>query len=317
MRKQVSSEKDPKNFLRQAEKVAASGQVEESLRLFESCIRGYLRERKPFKALAAAKVAKTSLGKHPRVHALLIRLFRSMDLKGDLQKELDESCTTLKKDRVRIFRGLTGDEFIELLEIVRLVDVGKGGFVFRQHDTGEDIYLVIDGALGVYRDSELMSVLLPGDVFGELGFFFQANRSASVRALGKSRLAKIPAQDLRPLCERFAGLRQSLEALYHDRVLKKAGEELRRHPLVDLRNDVLTTVRFSRGQVIDFDGEADFTIVKHGIVETDMDEKGVKTKRFLRPGHVVERFCGPARANTDVELIRARIDLLGRETEEG
>ncbi len=313
MKKPVSQEKDPKVLLRQAEKVAASGQVEESLGLFESCIRGYLRERKPFKALAAAKVAKTSLGKHPRVHALLIRLFRTMDLKGDLQKELEESCTTLRKNEVSIFRGLTGDEFIELLEIVRIFDVGKGGFIFRQHDTGEDIYLVIDGTLGVYRDGELMSVLLPGDVFGELGFFFQANRSASVKALGRSRLAMIPAQGLRPLCERFAGLRQSLETLYHDRVLKKAGEELRRHPLVDLRNDILTTVRFSRGQVIDFDGEADFTIVKHGIVEIDMDDKGVKTKRFLRPGHVMEGFHGPARANTDVELIRARVELLGRE----
>ncbi|HPD22150.1 MAG: cyclic nucleotide-binding domain-containing protein [Desulfomonilia bacterium] len=317
MKKPVSSEKDPKVLLRQAEKAAASGEVEKSLGLFESSIRGYLRERKPFKALAAAKVAKTSLGKHPRVHALLIRLFRSLDLKGDLQKELEESCTTLKKDEVPIFKGLTGEEFIELLEIVHLVDVGKGRSLFRQHDTGEDIYLVLDGTLGVYRNGELMSVLLPGDVFGELGFFLQASRSATVRALGKSRLARIPAQDLRPLCRRFAGLRESLEALYHERILIKAGEELRHNPLADPKHDSLTTIRFSRGQVINFDGPADFTIVKHGIVEIDLDEKGVKTKRFLRPGHVVERFFGPARANTDVELIRARIDLLGRETDEG
>ncbi len=317
MKKPVSPEKDPKDLLRQAEKVAASGEVEKSLGLFESSIRGYLRERKPFKALAAAKVAKTSLGSHPRVHALLIKLFRSLDLTGDLQKELEESCTTLKKNEVPIFRGLRSEEFIELLEIVHIVDVGKGRFIFRQHDTGEDIYLVIDGALGVYRDGELMSVLLPGDVFGELGFFFQASRSASVRALGKSRLARIPAQDLRPLCKRFAGLRQSLEALYHERILIKAREELRHNPLADPERDSLTTIRFSRGQIIAFDVPADFTIVKHGIVEIDLDEKGVKTKRFLRPGHVVERFCGPARANTDVELIRARIDLLGRVTDEG
>lgn len=313
MKKPVSPEKGPKELLRQAEKAAASGEVQAGLMLFESCIRGYLRERQPFKALAAAKIAKSSLGNHPKVHALLIRLLGSMDLQGDLQEEYAQSCAALKMDEGTIFKDLAGDEFTALLNIMLLVTARKGEFIIRQQDAGEDIYLVIDGRVGVYRDDELMAVLLPGDVFGELGFFFQANRSASVRALCKSRLAVIPARDLRPLCERFNGLRQSLEALYHDRVLKKAGEELRRHPLVDLRNDVLTTVRFSRGQVIDFDGEADFTIIKHGVVEIDMDDKGVKTKRFLRPGHVMERFRGPARANTDVELIRARIDLLGRQ----
>ena len=74
---------------------------------------------------------------------------------------------------------------------------------------------------------------------------------------------------------------------------------------------MLTIARFHRGQALSFDDEADVTIIKHGIVEVDMDERGLKTKRFLRPGHVIERFGGSARANTDVEVIRARIDLTG------
>lgn len=313
MKNPVPSEKDPKDLLRQAEKMAASGEMEKGLDLFESCIRGYLQKKMPFKALAAAKVAKTVSQNHPKVHAMLIRLFQSMDLQGDLQVEYSESSMTLKKDAVSIFRGLTREEFTCLLDIMHIVEVKKGAYILRQQDAGEDIYIMIDGSVGVYRDNELMAVLHSGDVFGELGFFFQANRSASVRAIRKSRLSWIPAQELRLLCARFPRLRQSLEALYQERILRKAGEDLRHHPLVDLKNDVLTTARFSRGQSIVFDTTADITIIKHGIVEIDLDEKGFRTKRFLRPGHVIEHFEGSARANTDVEVIRARIDLLGAE----
>ncbi|HOD71254.1 MAG TPA: cyclic nucleotide-binding domain-containing protein [Deltaproteobacteria bacterium] len=311
MKNPLSPEKDPKKLLRQAEKAAAAGEMKKSLEIFESCVRAYLHRKMPFKALAAAKVAKTIFGNHPKVHALLIRLLRTMDLQGDLREEYRQSSTALKKDAVVIFRGLTREEFIELLDIMDIFQVKKSQYIFRQHDVGEDIYIVIDGAVGVYRNNTLVTVLSSGDVFGELGFFFQASRSASVKALVKCRISRISAAGLRPLCRRFPGLRQSLEALYHERILKKAGEELLHHPLADLRNDMLTIARFHRGQALSFDDEAYVTIIKHGIVEVDMDERGLKTKRFLRPGHVIERFGGSARANTDVEVIRARINLTG------
>jgi CRP-like cAMP-binding protein len=309
MKKPVSREKDPKELLREAEKIARSGGMKEGLELFEACIRGYLQKKMPLKALAAAKVAKTSLGGHPKVYALLIGLLKSLSLEGELKEEYAAISTALKKDAAA-FRELTREEFTELLGIMQIISVKKGGYILRQQDAGEDMYLVIEGCVGVYRDNELVAVLLPGDVFGELGFFSQPNRSASVKALERCRLSRIPAPELRLLCGRLPGLRQALEGIYHERVLRKAGEELRHNPLADLKNDALTVVRFSRGQAITFDSPADVTIIKHGIVEVDMDEKGLRRKRFLRPGHVMERFEESARAGTDVEMIRARIDPL-------
>lgn len=313
MKKPVTEQKNPKDLLRQAEKTARRGEVEEGLRLFDACIRQYVHKRQPFKALGAAKLARNSFACHPKAHALLIRLLDSMGLTGDLNEQYAQSSELFRKGEVPIFRDLCREEFIELLDIMQLIAVSRGGLILRQQEPGDDLYILIEGSAVVCRDGEPVAELHPGDVFGELGFFYQATRSASVRALRKCRLARIPAGELRELCVRYPRIRQSLEALYHERILRKAGEDLKGHPLADLKNDPLITVRFSRGQDIPLDEASGVTIIKHGIVEVDMDERGVRTKRFLRPGHVLERIGGSARANTDVEVIRTRIDPLGRE----
>jgi len=313
MKKPVAERKNPKDLLRQAEKAARNGEMEEGLRLFEVCIRKYIHNRQPFKALAAAKLARNSFASHPKAHALLMRLLDSMGHRGDLEEQYEKSSELFMKGEVPIFRDLGRQEFIELLDIMQITTVTRGRLILRQQDPGEDVYILIEGSAVVCRDGQPVAEHHPGDVFGELGFFYQAARSASVRTRGTCRLARIPAGELRELCVRFPGIRHSLEALYHERILKKAGEDLKSHPLADLENDHLTIVRFSRGQDIPLDPSSGVTIIKHGIVEVDMDEKGVRVKRFLRPGHVLERIGGSARANTDVEVIRAQIDPLGRE----
>jgi hypothetical protein len=305
------SGKGTKDLLKSAERLAAGGDAEKAFELFDACIREYLQKKMPFKALAAAKIAKTALGRHPKMHAMLIKILFSLELMGDAQKEFIESSVALKKDSAVILKQLTMDEFLDLLEIMEIIRIRKGCSVIEQGDKGEDIFIVLSGSLEVIRDGEHISTMHPGDVFGELGFFFHDLRSATVRAVRSCELARIPSPRLRELCSRRPGLMDSLEALYNERILKKAGEDLRSKPIIDLNKDILTTEHFIKGQQILFDSTADITIIKHGIVELVYDEKGLRKKQFIRPGHILEHFSGTARASTDVEVIRARIDLLG------
>ncbi len=308
----VQPQPNPKDLLKKAEQEAKAGDEGKAIDLFQACIQEYLKARMPFKALAAAKVARAALGCLPKTHVMLLRILLSMGLIGDACKELSESSRVWKKDDASILTGLSMEEFMDVLDIMQLIRFKKGACVVKQKDKGEDIFILISGSLEVIRDGERISFMHPGDVFGELGFFSQEGRSATVRTMEKSELTRIPSGKLKLLCSRHPGLGRSLERLYEERILKKASEDLRLKPLFHLRGDAVTTFCFPKGRQLCFDNTAgDITIIKHGIVEISFDDKGLPIKRFLRPGNVLERFFGTARANTDVEVIRTRIDFTG------
>jgi hypothetical protein len=147
-------------------------------------------------------------------------------------------------------------------------------------------------------------------VFGELAFFSGLGRTATVRALKASELAVIRGRALFDLCARHPGLNRALESVYHERLLRKAGEDTRDNPLIDLKKDTILTFSFSRGQEISFDCEADITIIKHGVVEVCYDDRGLQDKRFLRPGFVARSFKAGPRLH-DVEIHPFPHDLLG------
>jgi CRP-like cAMP-binding protein len=317
MKRNRAAEKNPKDLLRQAEKAAAKGDRSKSLELFESCIRNYMSQQMPFKALAAAKNAKTTLGPAPRVYSILIRLYTKLGLRGDAQEEFETCCKSLKKDDIPFFKTLSKEAFLDLVDIIEIIAVHKGQCIIRQHDKGEDIFVVLSGLFEVVRDNIKVSVLEAGDLFGELGFFHHDRRSATIKATSGARLIKIPSKELYALTKRHTCLIDALEEIYDARILKKANEDLKSHPLIDVYKDRLENVRFRKGQAIVFGADADITIVKHGIVEVDYDEKGIPVKRFLKPGSVIERFSGTARANTDVELFQGRITILGNYRNEG
>ncbi|HNY64311.1 MAG TPA: cyclic nucleotide-binding domain-containing protein [Deltaproteobacteria bacterium] len=311
MKKPGQKTGNPKDILKAASRKAAQGDTEKALELYEACMREYLRKGFPLRALAAAKAARTAFGKHPKAQGMLIRLLSSMGLSGDAAHEFSRSSEAWLKDDVDIFRDLSMDEFTGLLEIMQIERVRKGRFVVRQNDPGSDVFIVIRGSLEVVRDGELMAFMLPGDVFGELGFFSGKGRSAGVRAAEPCELVRIPAKPLKELCMRYPNIRRSLDELYSSRIVKKAGEDLRHQPLVDLHNDILATVLIPKGEPIPFDSTTDVTIIKHGVVEVTLVKRGLNEKRFLKPGSVIGRIEGTARASTDVELIRASIDIVG------
>ena len=300
-----------KDLLKQAERAASKGNEKDALVLYESCIRQFMKKEMPFRALAAAKTARTVLGPLPKVAAILIRLYGSMGLVGDARHEFNACSGSLKKDMISLFKDLTMEDFTFFLAIMEILSVPKGKSVIRQNDTGEDIFVILSGCCAVIRDSVQISTLEQGDIFGELGFFHHEKRSTTIKSLMDSKIIQIPAVELRRLSDNHAGIKKSLLALYHERFLKKACEDLASWSLVDLHRDDIQKIHFSKGQKIPCENTWDISIVKHGVVEIDYNEKGPAQKRFLKPGSIIRPFLGVARANTDVDLVCARINLLG------
>jgi len=294
----------PKDILSKAAALAARGETAQAARYFEASVKAYAQQGLPLRALAAAKAARSALGESPKVQAMLVRLYTELGLKGDAQKEILSGSKLVRQDAIPLLKGLGSEEMTDLLDIMELLPVKKGSYVVKQSEKGEDIYLVAAGIYEVVRDALRVSLMHTGDVFGEIGFFHHAARSASVRALEDGMLIRLPADELRGLCRKYPALAHALERLYFARVIKKASEDLAINA-GDL--DGIREMHYPKGQELThLEG---ITIVKHGVVEIDYDSQGLTRKRFLGPGSVFKHTDGRARANTDVDIIQARPDI--------
>lgn len=89
-------------------------------------------------------------------------------------------------DRVQIFRGLSGDELMPLLEAAEKCTFEGGDTIVREGSTGAWLYVIIDGRVAVQKSAggppTELAKLGAGDSFGEMSLVDQELRSASVIA---------------------------------------------------------------------------------------------------------------------------------------
>jgi len=83
---------------------------------------------------------------------------------------------------------LGGDESLER----RKLDAGD--VLVEQGDDGSDVYLLLDGVLGVEVDGESVAEMGPGTMLGERSSLEGGKRTATLRALTKARVAVVPAE---------------------------------------------------------------------------------------------------------------------------
>ena len=82
--------------------------------------------------------------------------------------------------------------------------VDRGHIVFNEGDTGDRLFIVLDGKVKISRSAvdgreNLLAVLGPGEMFGELSLFDPGPRTATATAITESALASLDHDDLRPL----------------------------------------------------------------------------------------------------------------------
>jgi signal transduction histidine kinase/ActR/RegA family two-component response regulator len=100
----------------------------------------------------------------------------------------------------------------------------QGDVIIRAGDTGDSIFLIGSGSAeavlsGAGGETIVLSVMLAGEIFGEMGLFEQRPRSATVRARESSVLLEITGQQLRHLT--------AAQRDFNFRVLLNVSERLR------------------------------------------------------------------------------------------
>ncbi|HZP14590.1 MAG TPA: Crp/Fnr family transcriptional regulator [Nocardioides sp.] len=100
-----------------------------------------------------------------------------------------------------LFGALDDDAASALAESLSEVKIRRGDVLFHEGDTGDELFIVLDGKVKLGRTSvdgreNLLAILGPGQMFGELSLFDPGPRSATVTAITDCTFASLSHEDL-------------------------------------------------------------------------------------------------------------------------
>jgi CRP/FNR family transcriptional regulator, cyclic AMP receptor protein len=102
-----------------------------------------------------------------------------------------------------LFRELDDEAASALRASMVEVKLARGEVLFREGDDGDRVYVVVDGKIKLGRTApdgreNLLAVLGPGQMFGELSLFDPGPRSATASAVTDTKLLGLGHTDLLP-----------------------------------------------------------------------------------------------------------------------
>jgi CRP-like cAMP-binding protein len=100
-----------------------------------------------------------------------------------------------------LFEGMTSEELHPVGEIAEPVDLDPGDVAVRQGDPGDAIFVIAEGTLAVTKDGLKLKEVGRGSVFGEVALLDGGPRSASVEAVTRTRLLRIPRAEFEALID--------------------------------------------------------------------------------------------------------------------
>jgi len=105
--------------------------------------------------------------------------------------------------RAPLFTALDDAQSASLRASMDSVKISKGGILFKEGDEGEHVYVIIDGKLKLGTASgdgreNLLSILGPGEMFGELSLFDPGPRTSTATAVTDSKLLSLSHEKLIP-----------------------------------------------------------------------------------------------------------------------
>ena len=123
-------------------------------------------------------------------------------------------ATDISPDKLRKLKSLskfTDDELAQFLKFVEVSNCPKGKTLFDEGNPGDSMFLIVEGQLRVFNtkpDGQIvvLRVMETGDAFGDLAFFHNMKRTASVEAIADSVLIQLNQGALDNLTAAQSGL---------------------------------------------------------------------------------------------------------------
>jgi CRP/FNR family cyclic AMP-dependent transcriptional regulator len=105
--------------------------------------------------------------------------------------------------RSGLFQGLSEEAVDPVASRLEIINIPRGRVVFNEGEAGDSLYIVLSGKIKLGRRAadgrqNLVSIMGPSDMLGELSLFDPGPRTATATAVTDSRLARLKKSSLRP-----------------------------------------------------------------------------------------------------------------------
>ena len=105
--------------------------------------------------------------------------------------------------RAPLFTALDETAAVSLRASMDTVKIAKGSILFKEGDDGEHLYVIVDGKLKLGTSSgdgreNLLSILGPGEMFGELSLFDPGPRTSTATAVTDAKLLSLSHEKVIP-----------------------------------------------------------------------------------------------------------------------
>ena len=124
---------------------------------------------------------------------------------------------------IPLFKGLPEDQIRELAMIVVEGTYGRGRTIFSEGDEGTGFYVVLSGRVKVFKLSpegreQILHILGPGELFGEVPVFAGQSFPANAEAMEESRISYFPRDSLIALIEKNPSIAMNMLAVLSRRL---------------------------------------------------------------------------------------------------
>ena len=186
-----------------------------------------------------------------------------------------------------LFAALDEDAAAALSAAMTSRAVVRGHVVFREGDIGDRLFVVVAGKVKISRASSdgrenLLAVLGPGEMFGELSLFDPGARTATATAITDSTLASLDHDDMRPVLLERPGVAVNL--------LQALAQRLRR------TNEAMADLVFS-----DVPGRVAKALLDLSDKFGEADDEGVRVRHDLTQEELAQ-FVGASRETVNKAL---------------
>ncbi len=105
--------------------------------------------------------------------------------------------------RAPLFEALDDDASSSLRDSMQRVSMRRGTVLFAEGDQGDQLYVVVEGKIKLGRKASdgrenLLSIIGPGEMFGELSLFDPGPRTSTATSVGEVELIALSHTDLQP-----------------------------------------------------------------------------------------------------------------------
>lgn len=205
---------DLRTRLKRAELLEKLGKRKEALEEYRDIAEAYANDGFLLQAISVNKMILRINPSLREIHERLAQLYA---------RRVQTISSSRPLPYIPLLSDLTQEELQPLLDRVQINTYPKDALICQEGEPGDSLMVICRGKVGIYKRSKGKEVCVrelgEGDCFGELGFFLDRNRQATVKSLAECELMELNRKELEAIIQKYPRVNEVLEDLFQKRVL--------------------------------------------------------------------------------------------------